>query len=360
LQVIRNFLEKHHIGEEAIALGVSGGADSLALALMFKEELPNRRLVALTVDHGLRPSSTKEALYVGKVMQQFGIEHYILRWEGEKPVSGIEEQARIARYKLLCDWCKENNIRYLAIAHHLYDQAETFLMRLQRGSGLYGLAAMNEISLKDNIFILRPFLNIVPQELKNFLQRRHINWVEDESNQCRDFLRVRMRQFLPILAKETGITPERLALAAENLQLSKTFIDDMIDKLIAEKVRFFEVYGCSFDCAAFDCWHDELKFHLLRKLIANIGEGAYFLQKENLFLLIAAMKQEGFSCFTIGGVHIQKYDFKFFIIKEVRSSETQTHFSLEDWKEFVRVHPEVRGIKLPYKLKVLLTNKKIS
>ena len=169
MQVIRDFFIKNNIDAKAIAVGVSGGADSLALALLLKEYLPDIKIVALTVDHKLRPTSLEEALYTKDVMEKFGIEHHILTWKGEKPLTGIEEQARLARYELLTNWCKKNNINYLAIAHHLFDQAETFLMRIQRGSGVLGLSSMEDIVVRDGICILRPLLDISPLMLKEYL-----------------------------------------------------------------------------------------------------------------------------------------------------------------------------------------------
>ena len=87
------------------------------------------------------------------------------------------------------------------IAHHLYDQAETFLMRLQRGSGVFGLSSIDEISERNGISILRPLLHTHPDDLKKYLNEKNIKWVEDESNQCTDFLRVKMRKFLPVLER---------------------------------------------------------------------------------------------------------------------------------------------------------------
>ena len=135
--MIKEFLEKYGLTDvQEFAVAVSGGADSLALVLMMQEELAplGKKIVALTVDHKLRGESTEEALYVGRIMKAYQIEHHILTWNGEKPKNGIEEAAREARYNLLVDWCQQKKISVLAIAHQALDQAETFFMRLQRGS----------------------------------------------------------------------------------------------------------------------------------------------------------------------------------------------------------------------------------
>ena len=121
-----SFFKKYNIEEEKIAVGVSGGADSLALVLLLHEYFSkqSKRVIALTVDHGLRRESGDEAQYVASVMKNMGIEHHILEWKGTKPKTAIEETAREARYGLLQDWCKQNEVNVLAIAHHAKDQAE--------------------------------------------------------------------------------------------------------------------------------------------------------------------------------------------------------------------------------------------
>ena len=138
-------------------------------------------------------------------MKTFGIEHHILVWEGEKPKTGIEEMAREARYALLQDWCENNDVRVLAIAHHAKDQAETFFLRLQRGSGLFGLSGMQAVSQRGNLKIIRPLLHTEPEKLKDYLRGKNLGWVEDPSNQCEDFLRVKIRKRLDNLLDEMDI-----------------------------------------------------------------------------------------------------------------------------------------------------------
>lgn len=349
MQIIRDFLAKNGISETTFALGVSGGADSLALALMFRFEFQDYRIIALTVDHKLRPTSGKEALYVADVMRRFGIEHRILVWEGEKPVTGIEEHARVARYNLLCSWCRNNGIKYLATAHHLYDQAETFLMHLQRGSGLYGLSGMSEVSEKEGIKILRPLLNIPPQRLKEFLVRQNISWIEDESNTCTDFLRVKMRYFLSPLEQNTQISPERIGLAAANLERTRCFMEELTDKMIDDTVHKWWESGFSVDFQEFTSWHQELKYHILGKLICRLGCLDYVPETEKMFRILKDIEKHSFKSATLGGCFIQRSNLKLWIIREIR--ETNMLYTVEQWRQFERENPEVRGLNIPHKLR---------
>jgi len=131
-----------------LAVAVSGGADSLALALLAYDWARTRggEAVALTVDHGLREASAHEARRVGEWLREAGMRHHMLKWHGPHPTTRIQEAARIARYDLLTRWCRANQIMFLLLAHHRDDQAETYLMRKERGSGPTGLAAMRAVT----------------------------------------------------------------------------------------------------------------------------------------------------------------------------------------------------------------------
>ncbi|MBR5154170.1 MAG: tRNA lysidine(34) synthetase TilS [Alphaproteobacteria bacterium] len=356
MQVIKDFFVKNNIKDKKIAVGVSGGADSLALVLMLKEVLEDVEIIALTVDHGLRPSSYDEALYVEKIMKTYKIEHHILKWEGQKPTVGIEEKARNARYNLLADWCKNNDVSYLCVAHHLYDQAETFLMRIERGSGLFGLSSMNEVSNRDGIKILRPLLEVHPDSLKNYLTNKGIDWVVDESNFCDDFLRVRMRNFLPILEKETGISAYKLSEAVNNLQRTKSFIEDTVENIIKNHIHNWNNVCYSFDFSSFLTWHKEIRFHTLGFLIKDLSGIQYTPVSEDLLNLLNKMVSNEFESATLGGCIIIKYDLRIWVVKEYR--EKEQNYSNEAWNEFIKENPSVRGIKIPHKLKIALLKEK--
>ena len=143
-----------------LAVAVSGGADSLALCLFADRWVRARggRLVALTVDHGLRPGSRQECATLARWLGGRGIEHDILTWKGAKPAAGIQAAAREARYSLLHEACRERGILHLLLAHHAADQAETVLLRAGAGSGFDGLAAMPAVSGLEAPRRLRPLL----------------------------------------------------------------------------------------------------------------------------------------------------------------------------------------------------------
>ena len=143
------------------AVAISGGADSLALAILSKEWAKQNQtsITAITIDHGLRKESAREAEQVSLWMKERGIPHHILNWTGLKPTSGLQAKARKARFDLLSNWCSSNQIHNLILGHHKDDQEETFLLRLSRGGGPIGLASMAPIVQLASIRLLRPLLN---------------------------------------------------------------------------------------------------------------------------------------------------------------------------------------------------------
>ncbi len=145
-------------------LAVSGGPDSVALMHLARRwaKLTGRdpaSLAVVTVDHGLRSESASEAAFVAGEARALGLAHHTLPWAGEKPKTGIQAAARQARYDLLAEYCAQRSIGCVAVAHTADDQAETFLMRLRRGSGVDGLAAMAAVSERGAITLVRPLLS---------------------------------------------------------------------------------------------------------------------------------------------------------------------------------------------------------
>jgi tRNA(Ile)-lysidine synthase len=340
---MQHFFEQYKIEEETVAVGVSGGADSLALALRLKEI--GKKPVALTVDHGLRNESADEARYVAEIMQRFGIEHHILCWTGVKPSSGVEEAARKERYRLMIEFCRQNGIGILATGHHLRDQAETFLLRLQRGSGVFGLSGILPVSSRNGVMIIRPQLDKTPEELKAYLQQKKVQWVEDPMNQCDDFLRVKIRKFLPKLA-EIGIDEKRLASTAETLAKTRAFIQAEVDAFVQNQVRWWGNVAVSLSWKKWAALPDELGQAVVRQLVQAIGQNDYAPEADDVCRMW--QRRYDFKGCTFGKCELFLATNRLWIVPQDAGNKLMTK---EDWAAWVVRFPEYKNAGLPYKVR---------
>ncbi|HEX4534525.1 MAG TPA: tRNA lysidine(34) synthetase TilS [Rhizomicrobium sp.] len=227
------------------AVAVSGGADSVALMLLSASWAKAKRIaspVILTVDHGLRTGSRKDALSVVRAAKKLGLKAHILSWKGTKPRADIEAAAREARYRLMGEWCAAQGVCSLYVAHSLDDQAETFLLRLARGSGVDGLSAMQRVSHYplqgfDRISVARPLLGFGRADLRAFVSACRQNWVEDPMNLDPRFARSRLRIAWPALT-QAGLSASRIADAARHLRRARHALEWAADTLLAAGCRF--------------------------------------------------------------------------------------------------------------------------
>ena len=200
-----------------LGLAVSGGPDSLALLLLAHAAFPGR-IAAATVDHGIRAESDAEARFVARLCEGLGVPHAILKADVDQRAASLQQSARVARYAALGDWLKKEAITVLATAHHADDQAETLLMRLQRGSGAAGLAgvrARTPFPVRGNDkLLIRPLLGWRRDELRALVEEAGIDPVDDPSNGDPRFDRTRMRARL---ATADWIDPAALARSANSL-----------------------------------------------------------------------------------------------------------------------------------------------
>ncbi|TAJ89100.1 MAG: tRNA lysidine(34) synthetase TilS [Reyranella sp.] len=178
-----------------LAVAVSGGRDSLSLALLAHEWSTGQggRVLALIVDHGLRQEAAGEAQVTVEVLARHGVQSLVLRWTGAKPLASLQEAARDARYRLLREACRERGILHLLVAHHAGDQAETIAMRAARASGPDGLAGMAALVEWPEVRLLRPLLCVPRARLSATLMARGVAWVDDPSNFDPRFERARLR-----------------------------------------------------------------------------------------------------------------------------------------------------------------------
>jgi tRNA(Ile)-lysidine synthase len=196
-----------------LGLAVSGGPDSLALLLLAAAARPGA-VEAATVDHGLRPESAAEADMVAEVCHRLGVAHSTLRVTVSP--GNLQDEARQARYTALGEWAKRRGIYALATAHHADDQAETMMMRLNRASGLAGLAGVRPLGSwpQTGLMLLRPLLGWRKAELAAIIARAGISAADDRSNTNPKFDRARVRR---ALAGADWIDPAALARSAAHL-----------------------------------------------------------------------------------------------------------------------------------------------
>ena len=210
-----------------IGLAISGGPDSLALLLLAKASLPD--IVAATVDHGLRPEAADEARFVAQICADLGIDHSILTLTNG-PVGNPSSWARQARYHALEDWGTAKKVRWLLTAHHADDQLETLLMRLNRGSGVAGLAGIRA----QNKSVTRPLLNWRKAELEALVAQAGLHAVDDPSNRDARYDRARMRA---ALSKADWLDPVAAARSASALASAEAALDWTTQQLFDQRAE---------------------------------------------------------------------------------------------------------------------------
>ncbi|WP_372887675.1 tRNA lysidine(34) synthetase TilS, partial [Shimia sp.] len=223
-------LGAHFAGHRPAALGlaVSGGGDSMALLHLAAQwaRAQGIRVEAATVDHGLRPEAADEARLVAGACAALGLRHQTLGWQGWDGQGNLQAEARAARYRLLAGWGRARGLDRILLGHTMDDQAETFLLRLARKSGVDGLAAMRAVFDRDGQGFGRPLLAARRRELRDYLDRRGLSWCEDPSNQDPRFDRVRMRRALEVLAP-LGIDAPALAATGGHLGAARAALDHL-------------------------------------------------------------------------------------------------------------------------------------
>jgi tRNA(Ile)-lysidine synthase len=338
-----------------LLLAVSGGPDSTALMLLAARWAKARKnapkLVAVTVDHGLRPEAAREAQAVARLAQKLGIAHRTLRWRGKKPKTGLQQAARLARYRLLAEAARQTGAQHILTAHTRDDQAETVVIRLTRGSGLTGLAAMQRIAplpaaqrapsplegegwggggggggggpctqslrpeklppsrpsspsaptvdlphkgggeeRKDaSLCLVRPLLDIPKSRLIATLKAAKIPYAEDPSNRDPRFTRARLRGLMPELARE-GLDARRLSLLARRLKRADAAIEAVVDEAMAALAPAADTGRIVLPAKGFTALPDEIALRLIGRAVALTGdEGPVELGK--LEALVAALAE---------------------------------------------------------------------
>ena len=179
-----------------IAVGVSGGVDSVALLMLVNNWIKMRRgsLTAVHFNHKIRKTSNLDVEFIKKLSSKLGIEYKILSWSGPIPDSSLMKKARDQRYEKILNYCKTKKIITFMTAHHLEDSVETYLMRKSRKYATLGLAGIPTFNNRFFIQIFRPLLNVKKERLIKTCQRHRLTWIEDSNNLNKNFERVRVKE----------------------------------------------------------------------------------------------------------------------------------------------------------------------
>ena len=278
-----------------IGLAVSGGGDSMAMLYLAAPwaRVMGVRLWVATVDHGLRAESTGEAAMVAEACAQLGLPHSTLKWDGWDGTGNLQAAARQARHSLLNQW--RGGVGNILFAHTQDDQAETFLMRLARGSGVEGLSGMSasqavhdpEITVAplevENMppkpstrygdwQLLRPLLTTTRAELRHYNRVLHVPFVDDPTNEDTSYDRVKARKMLDHLS-DLGLSSETLARTAGRMSRARTALEAR-----AQSVSHCVLnarYEVQFDRAGFEVLERDTQLRLLARALQSVASNPY-------------------------------------------------------------------------------------
>jgi len=296
----------------AIAVGVSGGPDSTALALFLRDWVAERggQLVAFVVDHRLRPESTGEALLTIARLAARGITARILTRTGPVPTSGLQAKAREARYALLEAATAETGILHLALAHHREDQAETITFRLAAGSGPRGAAGMPAIRELERIRLIRPLLGVAPQSLLARLEEYRVPWLEDPSNRDPRFWRARHR--LASTTRPASTPPAAVAAARQAL-------DAAVAAILAGHARPHPLGFVTIESGALLAQAPTRLHAVLERLLLATSGDAWPPSRAQLARLVAWLRYGTGRRTTLGGVLVERAGAALRFVREPRA-----------------------------------------
>lgn len=308
---------------DRLAVAFSGGPDSLALlwlAARWARRSRKRDLVAFTVDHGLRAESAGEARLAARMAKSLGVRHRILVWHGQKPKAGLQASARAARYRLLIEACKADGISDLLVAHHLEDQAETFLLRLARGSGVDGLSAMANVRDLDGIRLLRPLLDVPRGRLAATLAKAKLQFISDPSNVNERFDRVKARRLLAELAP-LGLDAARLAATAGHMARVRSALETETRALLADHATLTQTGHIEVAAPGLFAAPEEIGLRALAEILKWVGATAYPPRFDALHALYLALKDDSSMLTrTLNGCRISRKGGTILVIRELAAA----------------------------------------
>jgi tRNA(Ile)-lysidine synthase len=314
---------KRQIAGSRVGLAVSGGGDSMALLHLMKAWAAENdcTLFVATVNHGLRDAAQAETEMVHRACKRMSIPCTTLKWTDWDGVGNLQNAARQARITLINAWAMETEIDAIATGHTADDQAETFLMRLARGSGVDGLSGMATIRKREGITWFRPLLTFRRDELRRFLKSKRVKWIDDPSNDDETYDRVKMRNAQSAL-DDLGLTVDRLVETTARMSTARRALE-RLSKEHAQTIMTPTKYGTvKINITAFNALPLELRYRLFAHALKWVSGSIYRPRFDAL--LESAGKLSSGQDHTLLGCHITSDGNMGEVCREVSKIEPST------------------------------------
>ena len=310
-------------------MAVSGGGDSVALLHLLARLCTTHqtKLHVLTVDHGLRPESAREAESVARMAASLSVAHTTLRWTEWDGTGNLQDQARRARYDLMTTWAGQNGFPMLALGHTADDQAETVLMRLARSGGVDGLAAMSARRVQNGVTLVRPMLDLSRADLRAYLTRNNLNWIDDPSNDDTRFDRIKMRKALDTLAP-LGITSSVLAQVAGQMGRAREALD-WYSFLAARDMSCVNDGDIVIDLKKFRTLPDEIARRLLVRAVMWVSGSEYAPRRKPVSDMMLAVRSG--RAFTLEGCIVSRHKGCLWVCREYNAVRSLSSRPDESW-----------------------------
>ena len=286
-----------------VAVGVSGGPDSIALVYLVNKWIKSKdgKLSALIFDHRIRVNSKQESFHVRDILIDLNINARILKTKKNKLIKKNMAQARNNRFEGLITYCKKNHIHHLFLGHHFDDNLETYLIRKINGSNFEGLGSMEEITYFKKIQILRPFIKIKKNSILRFNKKNNLIFLNDPSNKDLNYTRVKVRNFLQNNKYQKLIKYDFLNLKKEMPYYKYMIWKCLIDSLTEVKPKSIKINRNKL--LKFD---DIVIEKIILLCLKFFSDQKYKARSSKINLFINQMKKSSFKFFNLTGVSIKK------------------------------------------------------
>ncbi len=286
-----------------IAVGVSGGPDSMALFYLLNLWVKSKKgkLYALIFNHAIRDNSEEEAVLVKKMLLDFHAKIVVINVKKNSKVKKNMAQARINRFEGLIKFCKKNNILNLFLGHHFDDNLETYLIRKINGSNLQGLESMKDINFFNDLIIFRPLIKTNKKSILNFNKKNKIDFIKDPSNLDINYTRVKVRNFLLNKEYQKLVKEDFLNIKKQIPSYKKMIFELLIKSLYEVKKKSVKVIYNQL------IKNDDLIIEKHISIILNFLSNKKIQTKSlKINLFINSVKKDRFKVFNLSGIIIEK------------------------------------------------------